>query len=790
MSIINNNLLLADEEGGYRIERSLRFRSSASAYLNRTPSTAGNRRTWTWSGWVKRSGLGTTQAIFSDNEVSNFSQIEFGSNNKIRFGLGSGGTNPVIDTQAVFRDVSAWYHIVCVANTTNATGNDRMQIYVNGVRQAVTAIVDFPPSLNYDGGINRAVSHSIGRNSFYGFYFDGYLTEVNFVDGQALTPSSFGETDALTGVWKPKKYAGTYGTNGFYLNFKDNASTSALGTDYSGNGNNWTTNNISLTAGATYDSMIDVPTPYADGGNGRGNYATLNPLIRVVSGVTLSNGNLTFANSNTSVADAVYSTFGLSSNSAINIGSELNYYFEATLTQANTGGLNNPQYVGVGDRVYRRDGTNAGGSAFGDTYTTGDVIGVAVDAVSQLIYFYKNNVLQGTQTVPNTQFRNPVVSGYFNIIWDVNFGQRPFAYTPPTGFKALNTQNLPEPTIVDGGEYFNTVLYTGNGSTRTITGVGFQPDFVWVKNRTEGHNNVLQDVVRSFGQTRNLSSNQTQAEGQDQDGVITAAGADGFTVAIGTGAGSGTNKNGNAYVGWNWKANGAGVTNTAGSITSTVSANPTAGFSIVTYTGNATSGATVGHGLGVVPAMIITKRRDASSDWAVSHVAYANTSLLFLSSTSALVTGAGTRLQRTNSSVFTVGDAADYNVTNASGGTYVAYCFATVAGYSRFGSYTGNGSADGPFVFCGFRPRWLMTKNAGNNVQGWTIQNPEGQVFNVIDNYLFAQSSNAQGSGFAKVDFLSNGFKLRDADNLANQSGNTIIFAAFAENPFKYSLAR
>jgi hypothetical protein len=261
--MIGNPLLLPDE--GYNISRSVRLRSSASATFSRTPGSSSNRRTWTWSAWVKRGQLATTLGLFSANQAKdNITGLYLGSSDKFVFIDRPGGvTNALLISTMVLRDPSAWYHIIFQADTTNATSSDRLKLYINGVRVTAFDSATYP-SQNYElNYINNTVDHRIGAfQDNTPLYFDGYLTEINFVDGQALTPSSFGETDSITGVWKPKKYTGTYGTNGFFLNFSDNSNNTAatIGKDYSGNGNNWTPNNISVTSGSTYDSMLDVPT--------------------------------------------------------------------------------------------------------------------------------------------------------------------------------------------------------------------------------------------------------------------------------------------------------------------------------------------------------------------------------------------------------------------------------------------------------------------------------------------------------------------------------------------------
>jgi hypothetical protein len=698
--------------GEYQISRSLRFNSADSAYLSRTPASAGDRKTWTWSGWVKRGIFtGSGQSLFGAYTDSNNRMfLHFNSANPLFiFGITGGVVDISVSTSGVFRDVSAWYHVVFVLDTTQATAANRAKIYVNGVQQSLS--FSTAPGPNADLYLNTAQPHKIGDLDGTVFY-DGYMTEINFIDGQALTPSSFGETNATTGVWSPIAYAGSYGTNGFYLNFSDNSDVTAttLGKDQAGS-NNWTPNNFSVTAGAGNDSLVDTPTPYGTdtgaGGEVRGNYCTWN-VLDIPSNSNLANGNLDFTN-----------TF---------IGG---YWrsIKGTIPVSSA-------FTGLSGSFY---------PAFSD----GD----------------PSNALTVT----------------------ANFGQRPFAYTAPSGFKALVTTNLPEPTVVQGDDYFNTVLYTGNGGTTNVTGVGFQPDWVWYKCRSDAFSNRVFDVVR--GVSKGLITNSTAVEEDPLNGV-TSFDADGFTV----GSDSGGNFNGSTFVAWNWKANGAGVSNTAGSITSTVSANTIAGISIVTYTGNATQGATVGHGLGVTPSMLIVKSRSLATDWVVQHSSAGTApSKLILNSTAAVTNSApewnnaGGTPTAFNSTVFTIAGSG-YSVNN-SGATYVAYCFAEVEGFSKFGSFTGNGSADGPFVYTGFRPAFFLYKKS-SSTSDWWMFDAARNTYNVVSAYLFPNLSNAEGTE-NWFDFTANGLKMRDRTDLnTNHSGSTYIYMAFAENPFKYSLAR
>ena len=805
MSVINSIPLIAAGDDGYQISRSVRLRSSASAYFNRTLTTPTNNKLFTWSGWVKRSNIGVWNDLFGAgaagangfgfNTAWNDNGLAFFTNNI------SGDYFWLVTTQ-VFRDPSAWYHIVLSVDTTQATASNRAKIYLNGnqITAFNTAVYQ---SQNSSLTYNSATAHYLGALGGPTRYLDGYMTEVNFIDGQALTPSSFGETDLITGVWKPKAYAGTYGTNGFELNFSDPsaATAAAIGKDYSGNGNNWTPTNISVTAGVTYDSMLDVPTNYADGGNGRGNYCTLNPLDKDTN-LTFSNGNLTATGTNVGGA----ASFGLTSSK---------WYWEVTLVDDYTGnfgfhGVSSgkpnsyvsgftgyPTGAGVYAQTSSGGGTWANGSAVtvSTTWVANDVIGFAFDATNLTLDVYRNNTKIGTTlTVPSGAIYPSVYqngSGGNTSQTAYNFGQRPFAYTPPTGFVALNTQNLPAPTISNGANYMAATTYTGTGSALTIANTvgsaSFQPDLVWVKGRSGATDHAWYDAVR--GVQNQLESNTTTAETTETTG-LTAFGSTGFTV----GALAQMNTNTATYVAWQWNAGGSTVTNTSGSISAQVRANPTAGFSVVTYTGTGAN-ATVGHGLGVAPSMVIVKNRTASSTgWPVYHK-NANASPasggLRLNLTDAFVTYSPYWNNTVpTSTVFSLGSD---NQVNGSTNAMVAYCFSAVAGYSAFGSYTGNGSVDGPFVYLGFRPRWLMIKSASAVVE-WITYDTARSTSNAQILRLYPNSSGSEtsASGYA-IDTLSNGFKIRTDPNTAygtSASGETYIYAAFAENPFKLSLAR
>jgi hypothetical protein len=327
-------------------------------------------------------------------------------------------------------------------------------------------------------------------------------------------------------------------------------------------------------------------------------------------------------------------------------------------------------------------------------------------------------------------------------------------------------------TINKGSSYFNTVLYTGNGSTQSITGVGFKPDWVWNKSRSQVDENVVVDAVR--GVTKTIITNSTGAEYVD-DG-LTAFGTDGYTL----GTASRWNGSSVTYVSWNWLAANSTTSNTSGTITSTVSANTTAGFSIVSYTGTG-SNATVGHGLGVAPKMVIVKGRSFAGDWKVYNSNVGATFQGFLNGNDAFQGSSPTIWNSTapTSTVFSIGTNSG---VNTSGGTIIAYCFAEVKGYSKFGSYTGNGSTDGTFIYTGFKPAFFIVK-CSNSTFNWVVEDNKRNTFNVVDKYLLPNTNDAEGT-LTLVDFLSNGIKIRTTDNSHNGSGNTYIYMAFAENPF------
>ena len=791
----------AIETGGYNIANSLRFQSASSQYLSRTPASTSNRQKWTWSAWVKRGTLGSDQSLFSAGVGSSGnvnSGLAFGTDNAFYvYGSVFGISNDVVvNTSQVFRDTSAWYHIVVAIDTTQATASNRVKVYVNGVQVTAFSTATYP-TLNYQTAVNLNVRHAIGTFTNNTSFFDGYQAEINFIDGQALTPSSFGETNTLTGQWVAKKYTGTYGTNGFYLPFSNGTSTTTLGADSSGNSNNWTLNNFTRSAGVSDCWMYDVPSGNGSTGTQpNSNYAVMNPLapflVPLEANLRIAQG----AASWNSTGSTIYPTTG-------------KWYVEATATS-----LSGANYIGIGLRPIGQIGSgeytgsvagsyggilgpgqinpyNGGvlGTVLTGTFTGATPISMAVDFDAGKVWFGSNNLWCGggnpaagtspTYTfTPNTQF-NIYFAAFANNCY-ANFGQRAWTYTPPSGFKALCTANLPTSTIVKGNQYMDATTYSGQGTNLTLVNAGgFQPDIVWMKCRSNADDNALVDSVR--GTAPALYPNSTTAE--ISAGYLTSFNSNGVTITTGYGT---TNIAGRTYVAWQWDAGSSTVTNTSGTISSQVRANSTAGVSVVTWTGSGSGSATVGHGLGVAPKMVIARARNSNDNWWVYHQNLTSAAYyLVLNSTAAQSNATYNTWNSTapSSSVITLGSAINGSFN------YVAYCFAEIAGFSKFGSYTGNGSADGVFTFTGFTPRWVLIKQSSTSGNNWQLIDTARETTNPNDTVLFPNTSGAEGTLNATIDVLSNGFKIRTTDGSVNTNGATYIYACFASNPFAQSNA-
>ena len=790
----------------YEVERSLRFNAAESAHLSRTLSTEGNKRLWTWSGWLKLGKQPDGQRFIFSQRTSSSNQcnIQYSGDGRFRFESGGGKGNAF--TQSFFRDPTAWLHLIVTLDSDNSTADDRIIIYVNGERQPL----DISPAISTgDHGINNNNEQVLGREAdTNSLEYDGYMAEIHFIDGARKQPSDFAETDALTGEYKPIKYTGTYGSQGWYYNFSDNSNTTAstLGKDYSGNSNNTTPGNMNVTANSVEnDCVLDSPT---------NNWCVLSNL----TGYWSEGGSIPFADGNLHVDNpnsgdrAGFASFRLEDGTKYYIegvylepggsGSQCKWAI-TTLSKSDgvavkpggsgsfgfdwRGGAGTPQILNSGSS-----------STTGSRPSNGQVIGMAIDLVNGKMYVHKGNsyynsgdpangtgaIITGISTGQDYQFIVSVDSGGGNFSESkVNFGQQGFAHQP-SGFEdLLNSQNLPDPTIPLATQHFEALLYTGNGGTQSITGLDFSPDWVWAKNRTGGNSHVLYDTVR--GATKEILANNSNQESTESTG-LTSFDSNGFSV----GSNGGINGSGGSYVAFCWNAGNSTVTNTDGDITSQVRANPTAGFSIVSYTGNGGSNQTIGHGLGVAPQAAIYKNRDSNganfeAQWNVS----VNTSVAFRGSLNLTESNQNNSLTNFTSTTFSV--ASSSTARNANNKKYIAYVFSSVKGYSLVGSYVGNSNSNGAFIFCGFRPAWVMIKRSTGS-DSWLIMDNKRSTFNPVGNTFAANSSNTENAdtGGIPTDFVANGFKCRGTGGDFNSNGQTYIFLAFAESPFKYARAR
>ena len=748
-----NLLLAAAEAEPYQIEQSLRF--DGSSYLSNTFSSSGNRETNTLSLWCKRSFI----AAMGDN---NFTLVTADPNNnydEIGFTQNYGSTESdevwyriqggyYVIPNGLFRDVSAWTHLVFRRDGTQSTAANRLRIYVNGA-EATYRATNYQPQNQTWGKLCHSCDHRIGTYDNTYQKFEGYMAELHLVDGQSLGPDSFGEYDD-NGVWRPIEYDGTYGTNGIYMKF-DPSATNGIGHDHSGNGHHFTATNFTTSGGFT-DVMKDTPTT---------NWCTLNPLAKTNSSLTLSEGNLK-AVTDTTAAGNAYGTFAIPTSGK--------WYWEVTA-------LGGPEMIGVAKYdatedlawtlspsvfVYETGESyiNGSGQTYGSSYTEGDVIGVACDTTAGTIQFYKNGAGMGSLSQS--------VGGLFPCLTDgsgssaatylANFGQREFMFPPGT---------------YSAGSYFNVVTYNGNGSTKSVTGLGFQPDLVWIKYRDATSNNGLFDSVRGAGDS--LTADTSNAK-QTQTDSLTSFDSDGFSLGDNTEAGPDVNYRTGSYVAWCWKAGGTASSNTDGSQTASVSANDDAGFSVMTWNYSGSSSYTVGHGLSTAPKVLFVKKTDGSTNWFVRH--------------GAIHTGNGALFLNTNttgdssSTVFN-GTAPTDSVISLNGaltdvrGAHVCYAFAEKTGVSKFGSYTGNGSVDGPEVNdLGFAPALLVIKRTSGSSEWAAYDSARGNDTQLRWDQIDADNTNSA----VNVRLTSNGFKIATSDAAQNANGDNYIYMAWARD--------
>ena len=777
--VLSNAQWFANPSTTYEIDQSCRFNDDDSAYLYKTPD-ATNQKTWTFSTWFKIGNLGINKTFLAagtdgGGTGAGYTVLRISDSDEIYFEYyaSSAAVWKYVSNQ-VLRDPGAWYHLVVAVDTTQGTASNRIKIYLNG-SEVTSFSTETDPSADTTGNVGKNILHRVGSSSWgVSSLFDGYMAETVYIDGTQLTPSSFGETNSTTGQWVPKSVSGlTFGTEGFLFAYQD---SSALGDDTSGNGNDFTSSGL-----AAADQMTDSPTD---------NFCTWSPIDKDTA--TFANGNLQVSSGGSgSTAGCARATFGMAAGK---------WYWEGKLTARDATGTG---VFGVIDPAVKMDddildevgagyGTYSGrlfetdsGSSFGTTPSADDFMQVAFDADSGKIWFGLNNTWQASGdpaagSNPAATLSTSIswlpcaVDNTRSQTWLCDFGQSGFNYTPPSGFEALSTANLDDPTIDDPSAYFQPTIYTGNGSTQSIDQGGnsqFSPDFVWIKNRDAADNHCWFDTVR--GVTKLLSSNNTDAESTDAD-TLTAFDSDGFSL----GDDDKVNTNTEKYVGWQWLED------------------TTSAFDMVTYTGTGST-RTVAHNLGVKPDLMIFKRRNGTQNWQVYHSALTAYYKLFLDLTLAKVDDTDSfNDTEPTASVFTV--KSDGTV-NAADDTYIAYLFAGVEGFSKFGSYVGNGSTDGPFVSLGFKPSALIVKRASPEYPaaggGWPMWDNARSTYNVNNHVIEADATNA-GDGaewtaaWTYIDFLSNGFKIRGNDTETNADGSTYVFAAWADTPFKTANAR
>ena len=819
MSFFTDNIRAgASGATDYEIERSLRFNNTDSTEV--TNSSLGtsptSRKIQTISVWFKRGDFDADGMMTHGFSGSGHSA----SGAALRFVSGGGNLsieNQVNNSQAwqlvttrVFRDPAAWYHLVVAIDTTQGTSSNRVKIYVNGVQETSFSTANYP-SQNYDNLwlYSNVRLGSWDGNGYYAGY-NGYLAEYNAIDGQQLAPSDFGETNSDTGQWNPKKYTGSYGTNGHYLNFSDNSGTTAttLGKDYSGNGKNFTPSNLSVSAGVGNDSLEDTPT---------NNFCTFNRLNSIKYNANydtiVEQGSLLMrGGDNVSPATMTYPKSGKWYCEFSKYGNGFSQ--GVSVVRADTDVRNLDGVTSHASKVtlttypellVRGSAVSNNGTAWENDASA--VIGVAVDMDNGAMYFAINNtwINSGDPTSGSSKTGAAATdlltvnnghhyvaaqgfNGNDNAGMYANFGQRPFTYTPPTDYKTLCTNNLPEPTILKGDKYFDIATWSGTGSSHNITGLNFQPDLVWVKKRSGSEDHDFQDSVR--GATKRLSTNVSSAESTIA-GSISSFNSDGFTVVDART----TNESGHTYVGWTWRA-GTAFSNSAGSNSATIassgSVNTTAGFSIVQYQGNATRDQLVYHGLNAAPKWFLVKRRDGDN-WIMYHGESFDSNpqqYYYEFQNQDAVKGANDAFMWDdivpNSNNF--GIYSDGAVNN-NGSNIMAWVWSEVEGFSKFGHFIGNGNANGMFIHCGFTPRFVMVKN---NNQGYNtvIQDTKRSSGNVANKKLCPDNNAAEASANDSFDILSNGFKMRTSDAGTNASGSRYVFMAFASNPFKNARAR
>ncbi len=817
--------------------RSLRMQD---ARLTRTPSSTGNPKKWTFSAWLKRTNLGQSY-IFGGSPLASgydgIAAIYFNGSDQLHTYYDTSGSNPygaVDDGSRLYRDLGSWYHLCWAVDAENTIH----KIWINN-NLVSTNTGRYPPNFTY--GLNNSGDEMVIGDGSWDSYgspnFNGYMAEINYLDGQYLEPDSFAETK--NGVWIPLKDPSlTYGTNGFRLQFLatgTSADSSGIGADTSGQGNHF-----ALTSLAAGDVVLDNP---------ENNFATLNLLDK--SGGTFTEGNLRYDTSSWDMATGTVllpsgkwyyevrvDAYNASANAfSVGIiqtnkirGSGNSYYWSHSSWSTSSQGY----LYGVnvnGTTEYKISAGSATSLSSHPDIVQGSVIGIFIDLESDTTSI-KYNIDGGTPFELFTSMQDVDytigVSDYlaqltFNFGQDSTFvgqetaggntdgnGKGDFHTALPSGhtdYLAICSANLPDPTIgpqtsTQADDHFNTFLYTGtNATNRNIATNTFTPDWVWLKSRSQADNHVVVDVLRKNGSNfPNMHPNTTDAEANDTHPKI-------ITNGIQVSEGLYDNNNVN-FVAWTWKAggdpddvtgnfikDGVAFTPTQGTIDTTkMSVNTTSGFSIVTYTANNNTKGTVTHGLNSAPNLVIIKNRDTSPNgqWVIGQDQNGFTGQLYFNNGGPFGSNSGSfdNTAPTNAVVTVNTD----NTVNEGTDGFVMYSFHNVEGFSKIGSYIGNDSTDGTFVHTGFRVAFLMLVRTSDSGSFQLLDNKRN-TFNPTDIYLYVPGSGTENDGSTlspaiNVDFLSNGFKLRTTESVYNSNGGTFLYMAFATQPFKFSNAR
>ena len=788
--------------GGFTVENSVWFDSGGGMTDNATPASDSNKK-MTISCWAKRAKLGdgsNSQVLWSwtrDNGVNDYVQLSFlGPTDKLGMTLQTtdDGHSLSFKSNAVYRDTTAWMHLLFTVDTTPSTPT--WDIFVNGSSIKDDLTQDATPAIAQNqtfrfGETGSYLGVGCKANDATSSVFYGYMAEVAYQNNVVVTDASdYGELSD-DGIWIPKDISDlTYGSSSFLYQFGTAPGTgNGAGTDTSGRGNHLTENDTTASRKTT-----DSPTNSDD----LGNYCIWNPLttnINASSSLALSDGNLVV--SNTASEDAnVHGSFGLSSGK---------WYFEVTVNTINE------IFLGVSDATIASNANskteagafvldlleadkynNDGGSSYGSAFSNGDVANVAVDLDNGKIWIGKDG------TYPNSgnpaTGSNEMYSGISGTVFPflstqgsgtkqatTNFGQSSFTTSAPTGFKAVATHNMTEPTITKPSDHFQVIAYEGTSASTLTVNTNFQADWVWIKERTNSRSWHMYDTIRGVG--KSLYTNGGWVEDTNEvNGYLDQFNA--TSIRLTNGSTSGNNVKGssdsNTYVMYCMKAGGTASSNSDGTITSNVSANTTAGFSIVSYTGNSTADATVGHGLSSTPELIIVKNREAAESWAPWHKVLDSAKRLDLDSNSAQFSTAN-YVEGVTSDVFQLSSSG--GVIN-NGDDFIAYCWHSVNGFSKIGSYTGNGATDGPFIYLGFKPSLFIVKRISGS-GNWLLMDGARNTYNPVSARLNSDTGYDESTvGASNYDFLANGVKLKNDAGSSNTGSQTYIYAAFAETPF------